>query len=367
MESGIVGDANNTPAVKRMDVGQVHENERDKSTLPVSSPSNSTLGADTISSKSQEKKIHRKIRLSDFPNRIEQMHRDHDFMFQAEFDLINESSATLPVDRSSLTATTDENILKNRFVNILPYEENRVILSGKSDFINASFIDGYKQPKEYIATQGPISEEEEKHGQRTATTNDFWAMIWQYNCASVIMLTQCVESSRYKCGQYWPKNVFEAKQYGDIIVQLVEETDRTICIVRKFALIKNEEARTVTQWHFMEWKDANAPNARHLLDFIDMVRKSSKHFKSPTIVHGSGGVGRPGTYIALDCLLQHICHHDEVDLFACVRGLRSQRVRMVQTLEQYVALHDCLAVAMKKGTTEVDHGANEDSLSHSSI
>ncbi|KAJ8374390.1 hypothetical protein SKAU_G00049700 [Synaphobranchus kaupii] len=98
-----------------------------------------------------------------------------------------------------ISANLPCNKFKNRLVNIMPYETTRVCLQPirgleGSDYINASFIDGYRQQKAYIATQGPLAE----------TTEDFWRMLWENNSTIVVMLTKLREMGREKCHQYWP-------------------------------------------------------------------------------------------------------------------------------------------------------------------
>ncbi|GAA6097554.1 receptor-type tyrosine-protein phosphatase S isoform X1 [Tachysurus ichikawai] len=90
-----------------------------------------------------------------------------------------------------VTANLPCNKFKNRLVNIMPYETTRVCLQpirglDGSDYINASFIDGYRQQKAYIATQGPLAE----------TTEDFWRMLWEHNSTIVVMLTKLREMGR---------------------------------------------------------------------------------------------------------------------------------------------------------------------------
>ena len=55
-----------------------------------------------------------------------------------------------------------------------------------TDYINASYIDGYNQLKSYIATQGPLN----------WTFNDFWKMMWQQDSCQIVMLTGLYENGR---------------------------------------------------------------------------------------------------------------------------------------------------------------------------
>ena len=90
-----------------------------------------------------------------------------------------------------VSANLQVNKFKNRLVNILPFESSRVCLQPLrgiegSDYINASFIDGYRYRNAYIATQGPLNE----------TVEDFWRMLWEHNSTIVVMLTKLREMGR---------------------------------------------------------------------------------------------------------------------------------------------------------------------------
>ncbi|TMS20813.1 Receptor-type tyrosine-protein phosphatase F [Larimichthys crocea] len=107
-----------------------------------------------------------------------------------------------------ISANLPCNKFKNRLVNIMPFESTRVCLQPirgveGSDYINASFIDGYRQQKAYMATQGPLAE----------TTEDFWRMLWEHNSTIVVMLTKLREMGREKCHQYWPAERSARYQY----------------------------------------------------------------------------------------------------------------------------------------------------------
>jgi len=51
----------------------------------------------------------------------------------------------------------------------------------------------------------------------------------------------------------------------------------------------------------------------------------------PDIIHCSAGVGRTGTFIALDYLLEQAKAEGVVDVLQCVKQMRQARVNMIQT------------------------------------
>jgi len=236
-------------------------------------------------------------------------------------------------------------------MDVVPYDENRVLLvdGDGNDYINATFINGYQHsPKAYIAAQGPIGDGELNQGRREKTVDHFWSMIWQERIECIVMLTQIVESLRPKCAQYWPETVNDRLELSNgLQVILMAETMEESFIRRQFHLEIDGQRRDVVQWHFREWLDSKAPEkSEHLLRFISRIRQTQP--SSPILVHCSAGVGRTGVYVALDILLQQIRDHDMIDVFNCVANLRRQRVRMVQTVEQYITIYNEIEIAIKE-------------------
>ncbi|XP_041360433.1 multiple epidermal growth factor-like domains protein 10 [Gigantopelta aegis] len=231
------------------------------------------------------------------------------------------------------------NMPKNRYRNIKPYDSNRVKLETipgipTSDYINASFIDGYHAPRHYIATQGPIE----------STISDFWRMVWEVKAKYIIMLTSLQDGDQTKCSMYWPDPEMWIKKCANIVVTLEKVQVRPTYTSRRFSLSKKGKktcTRTVTQLHYTDWVDRGIPNdGRALLSFVQYVKslRSGKD-NHPLIVHCSAGVGRTGTFIAAEYLMDQGLTEKKLDVFGCVSRLRQQRVKMVQTEAQYQFLH----------------------------
>ncbi|XP_062581698.1 uncharacterized protein LOC134243463 [Saccostrea cucullata] len=237
-------------------------------------------------------------------------------------------------------ATSPGNRSKNKYKNIYPYDDTRVKLKTdnehfKSDFINASTIHVGLSVKSYIAAQGPL----------VATIGDFWWMVWNENCEKIVMLTNLIEDDKVKCIQYWPeKNEMSAKNLNIEVVDVENFADYTI---RTLLLRKSKEERIVRQFHFTAWPDKGVPlYASSLVHFHSKVKNTASPGKGPLVVHCSAGIGRTGTFIALDYLIQQAKESQYVDVFGCVETLRRQRVNMVQTLEQYIFVHSALLEAL---------------------
>nr|XP_022304853.1 multiple epidermal growth factor-like domains protein 10 isoform X7 [Crassostrea virginica] len=226
-----------------------------------------------------------------------------------------------------------ENIPKNRFKTTFPYDHSRVILKTTSeeasDYINANYINGTNRSKEYIAAQGP----------RQNTLNDFWKMIWQEEVSSIVMLTNLKEGDKIKCTQYWP-NKNEPSTFGPMSIKMIEEKKYAAFIERKLSLNNKalNKTRMLTQYHYISWPDHGTPEPMSLLDFHYHVTSTANQNKVPTVVHCSAGVGRTGTYIALDALYQEGKKTGKVNVAEFVRKMRENRMTMVQTYEQYITI-----------------------------
>uniref|UniRef100_A0A3B1K526 protein-tyrosine-phosphatase n=1 Tax=Astyanax mexicanus TaxID=7994 RepID=A0A3B1K526_ASTMX len=225
------------------------------------------------------------------------------------------------------------NKFKNRLVNIMPYETTRVSLQPirgveGSDYVNASFIDGYRQQRAYIATQGPLAE----------TAEDYWRMLWEHNSTIVVMLTKLREMGREKCHQYWPSE--RSARYQYFVVDPMAEYNMPQYILREFKVTdaRDGQSRTVRQFQFTDWPEQGVPKSGEgFIDFIGQVHKTKEQFgqDGPITVHCSAGVGRTGVFITLSIVLERMRYEGVVDIFQTVKMLRTQRPAMVQTEEQY--------------------------------
>uniref|UniRef100_A0A8C6P2F6 protein-tyrosine-phosphatase n=1 Tax=Nothobranchius furzeri TaxID=105023 RepID=A0A8C6P2F6_NOTFU len=285
---------------------------------------------------------------------------DEGRLFLAEFQSIPRIFSRYPVKEAKKTC----NAIKNRYVDILPYDENRVQLttgSGEagSDYINASFIDGYKEPKKYIAAQGKVvflifyliwwPKEE--------TVGDFWRMIWEQQSSIIVMVTRCEEGNRVKCAQYWPTPERETEIFEEFIVKLTSEDLCPDYIIRRLSLVnkrdKNSE-REITHIQFISWPDHGVPGEPHLLLKLRRRVNSFKNFFSgPIVVHCSAGVGRTGTYIGIDAMMEGLEAEGRVDIYGYVVSLRRKRCLMVQVEAQYILIHQALLEHNQFGETEI--------------
>ncbi|OQV14787.1 Tyrosine-protein phosphatase non-receptor type 11 [Hypsibius exemplaris] len=234
-----------------------------------------------------------------------------------------------------------ENKLKNRFKNILPFDHTRVILKESdpaipgSDYINANYVtsDEPDCPKRYIAIQGCLPN----------TLADFWRMMWQENSHVIVMITKEFERNKPKCARYWPE-LGQDLQYGHIRVTCTGETGFPDFWLREFLVQHNQLSdppRKIYQFHFQAWPDHGVPaDPGCVLNFMHKINDQQESIKGagPIVVHCSAGIGRTGTFIVLDIIINQInklgldC---EIDIHRTVLQVREQRSGTVQIEAQY--------------------------------
>ncbi|ELU05420.1 hypothetical protein CAPTEDRAFT_177598 [Capitella teleta] len=238
---------------------------------------------------------------------------------------------------------------KNRFKNVLPYDHSRVKLNPNkgqigSDYINANYIKGYQPNEMFIASHGPT----------TFTIKDFWRMVYEQKVCCVVMATNIMENHKKKCEKYWPDEGM-TKQCGELTITNIKEIPSQDMVIRKMTIQEGEDVQELTQCHYIGWPDHGVPQMPASLIRFHL---KCREFMTPgfskgqlVVVHCSAGIGRTGTFIALDWLLQQAKYESVVDPFYCVQLLRESRMNMVQNFDQYSFLHRAVAEAIIAGNT----------------
>jgi len=179
-------------------------------------------------------------------------------------------------------------------------------------------------------------------------------MLWENNINIVVMLTKFIEDGKIKAAEYLPSMDEDPKKYGQFHVEVLseEKVNRDQFIVRKFILKKASERRTLTQFHFVSWPDHGVPPEGELLDLILQVNKleDQNSGKVPTLVHCSAGIGRTGTYIIINSVLELITEAMKeekkvpptLNLMKNVHALRGMRSGMVNHIDQYLYCYQAI-------------------------
>eukprot|EP00045_Choanoeca_perplexa_P007133 m.63012 g.63012 ORF g.63012 m.63012 type:complete len:587 (-) comp13946_c0_seq1:92-1852(-) len=231
----------------------------------------------------------------------------------------------------------------NRYINILPNPRTRVRLEDSqttdapdTSYINANYISGYNsQPREYIAAMGPLD----------ATIEAFWRMVWMVKSPAIVMTTPLMEQGRVKCARYWPTVKYnEAKKcgdkvYGGISVAVTDGQRQPGYILTHLRLRKGKEEHILRHYWFQNWPDHGVPTSEGAQQVVDMMKEVKAYCKTagggPPIVHCSAGIGRTGTFIAIDQAIQSLEATGEVDCLDVVENMRKNRGGMVQHPQQY--------------------------------
>jgi len=246
---------------------------------------------------------------------------------------------------------------------VIPYDKTRVLLNQINDDESTTYINGNwvhdmqddeekSNPHAYISTQGPITRVSEYDQENVDTCPDFWRMVWENDCALIIMLTKRSEDAREteKCSLYWPKDVGTTKAFGDISITLEnKERDKDHHIAtRHFKIARGGEERQVTHLQYTGWPDHGVPEKHeeflHLAGLVDKynTKKTTEGKDKPMVVHCSAGIGRSGTFCAIHSYVKYLReyykeHNDLPDINIPKRliELRKDRPKMIQTKEQY--------------------------------
>ncbi|XP_036370698.1 receptor-type tyrosine-protein phosphatase T-like [Octopus sinensis] len=244
-------------------------------------------------------------------------------------------------------AMKPENAKKNQYKTILPYDHSRVRLQpdeiSSSDYINANFICNQR----YIACQGPTQ----------STVTDFWRMIWQLKCNTIVLLKDMNVSGKTKYMQYWPDEK-NTETFGTIKVKHIETNCHSTYIHRRFFISKTgvdqDGSWTIDQYFFKKWPDHDIPqHAEYILEFRNAL-KNREEISYPLVVHCSAGVGRTGSYICIDILLNEMLNNEAVDVLACIKKLREDRMHLVQKRMQLEFIYDVLVENIITADYDID-------------
>ncbi|XP_064238511.1 receptor-type tyrosine-protein phosphatase T isoform X2 [Aotus nancymaae] len=228
---------------------------------------------------------------------------------------------------------------KNRSMDVLPLDRCLPFLISvdgeSSNYINAALMDSHKQPAAFVVTQHPLPN----------TVADFWRLVFDYNCSSVVMLNE-MDTAQF-CMQYWPEKTSGC--YGPIQVEFVSADIDEDIIHRIFRICNmarpQDGYRIVQHLQYIGWpayRDT-PPSKRSLLKVVRRLEKWQEQYdgrEGRTVVHCLNGGGRSGTFCAVCSVCEMIQQQNIIDVFHIVKTLRNNKSNMVETLEQYKFVYE---------------------------
>lgn len=262
-----------------------------------------------------------------------------------------------PMDKAINSFIKSENEPKNRYLDIPCWEHSRVVLDTKegSNYIHANWIDGFEEPKKFIATQAPL----------VNTAADFWRLVWQQCCYVIVMLTPTEVNGGEKCYQYWCTRENGSLDIDDFRIKTLKVTAR-YNYVRTLIEVTDKSLKTsrkLSHFQYSNWFEYNTPSDLqcfvYFTNMIDRVRRvymKLLHPQSdsvellqpkdpllcPIVVHCNAGVGRSGTFCAVDICLNQVVKTSEICVPNVVFNVREQRYAGVMSFKQYSFIYEVL-------------------------
>ncbi|RXG69253.1 Tyrosine-protein phosphatase non-receptor type 14, partial [Armadillidium vulgare] len=251
------------------------------------------------------------------------------------------------------SALRSENVPRNRYKDIVPYEENRVKITpskdNKAGYVNASHITASVGDTQrfYICAQGPLP----------TTVAHFWQCVWETDVRLLVMLAAVEgDTNTSKSFPYWPQIDNTSVECDQFRIYRKHSTKSGFHVTSRLQLVQMSQRKSRSVWHlqFTDWADHGCPEDVHsFLSFLEelaTLRRLTfeeidgigKNRNTPVLVHCSAGVGRSGVTILCDLLMEAAKHNLPLNPPKILTQLRQQRMALVQSFNQYKFVYKVL-------------------------
>ncbi|XP_035225957.1 tyrosine-protein phosphatase 99A-like isoform X2 [Stegodyphus dumicola] len=267
-------------------------------------------------------------------------------LLEKQFKLVTGFKAK---DFGVVSATKVCNRGKNRNINIIPVESHRVHITPKpgkdgSDYINASFLQGFHKLNEFIITQHPTFD----------TISDFWQMVWDHNCQTIVLLS-FVDEKEYPC--FWPEKDKES-DFGTFKVKISEECSQDCFTTRDFILQSMQDDYEVI-CRIIEcsgWPECCSPLSS-VYDLVHLVQEWHLEYQNgPMVVVDRFGGTEAATFCCLSTLQKQLEFENSVDVYMYAKLYHLRRPGIWQTQDDYYFLYQAVEKSLlARHDTTVSH------------
>jgi len=266
---------------------------------------------------------------------------------QRQYDLV---TAFSPNEYDHMAAKKPFNLAKNRDPSLLPVESARVCLTPKpgtegSDYINATWLQGYTRLREFVVTQHPTQD----------TRDAFWTMLWDHNSQTVVLLTTIDEDTT---PVFWPQQgeVFDMDCFK---VRFIEETNHEGHSTLDFVVSSkvDDYELTVRVIHCSGWP-YNARPLHNVLNVVNLVQSWYLEYQNgPLVVVDKFGGTEAATFCALTTLSKQLNSENQLDIYQVAKLYHNKRPCVWRSKEDYLYLYRVFdSLHRKEGDSVVECG-----------